>query len=225
MERSAIRDLPAPEMKTRIAPRSIRATLAHGDCGRILAAFAGSRRAAGEFFQDAGRVLKRTARSRTATAMTDVDKKETWFAYAQKLHDLGVMTAKRTDRERARRRRPQVIALTLLCRTMSHVEGVVAMIDRGLIVEVRTLTRCCYESLIWIDGLAKESVEFVKKITDNDYAYKKLRGKVLLEWAAKQDTKPAFEEKLQACLEEIKTTQPKAKPISFKTTADAGVHL
>ena len=157
--------------------------------------------------------------------MTDVDKKETWFAYAQKLHDLGVMLYGEADliESELGAADPKVIALTLLCRTMSHVEGVVAMIDRGLIVEARTLTRCCYESLIWIDGLAKESVEFVKKITDNDYAYKKLRGKVLLEWAAKQDTKPAFEEKLQAYLEEIKTTQPKAKPISFKTTADAGV--
>jgi hypothetical protein len=118
---------------------------------------------------------------------------------------------------------PKVVALALLCRTMSHVEGVVAMVERGLIVEARTLTRCCYENLIWIDGLANDGLGFVKKITGNDYAYKKLRGKVLLEWAVKQESKPHFEEKLQAYVDELKVTQPGAKPISFKTTAKEGV--
>jgi len=157
--------------------------------------------------------------------MTYVHKKEEWFAYAAKLHDLGGMLYGEADliESHLGAADPKVIALTLLCRTMSHVEGVVAMIDRGLVVEARTLTRCCFENLIWIDGLAKEGVEFVKKITGNDYAYKKLRGKVLLEWAARQDAKPLFEEKLQAYLLGLETTQPKTNPISFKSTADAGV--
>jgi hypothetical protein len=157
--------------------------------------------------------------------MVNVDKKEAWFAYAQKLHDLGRELYSEADliNTELGAADPSVIALTLLCRTLSHVEGTVAMIDRGLIVEARTLTRCCYENLIWIDGLAKEGAEFIKKIANHDLAYKKSRGKVLLEWAAKQDIRPAFEEKLQAYLAELKTSQPNTKPISFKVTADTGV--
>jgi hypothetical protein len=157
--------------------------------------------------------------------MTDVDKKEAWLAYAQKLHQLGSALFGEADLIESERGAadPKMIALTLLGRTMSNVEGVVAMIDRGLMVEARTLTRCCYENLIWIDGLAKEGIEFVKKIAGHEYAYKKRRGKVLLEWAARQDAKPAFEENLQAYLAGLEKAEPKAKPISFKAAADAGL--
>jgi hypothetical protein len=157
--------------------------------------------------------------------MGDVDKKEAWLAFASKLYELGKRLYDEADfiESKLGAADPKVIALTLLCRSMSHVEGAVAMIERGLIVEARTLTRCCYENLIWMDGLAGKGVEFVKQITGNEYAYKNLRGKVILEWAAKQEAKPQFEEKLRAYMAELKEKHPDAKPIGFKAIAASGV--
>lgn len=157
--------------------------------------------------------------------MGDGDKKEAWLAFSSKLYELGKRLYDEadlieTDRGAAD---PKVIALTLLCRSLSHVEGAVAMIERGLIVEARTLTRCCYENLIWMEGLAAKGVEFVKQITGNEHAYKQLRGKVILEWASKQEAKPQYEEKLQAYMAELKEKHPGAKSNSFKATAASGV--
>lgn len=154
-----------------------------------------------------------------------MDKKEPWLAFASRLYELGKKLYDEADFSEAEfgAADTKVIALTLLCRSMSHVEGTVAMIERGLIVEARVLTRCCYENLIWMDGLAATGVEFVKQIGSNEYAYKKLRGKVILEWASTQDAKPEFEEKLVAYMAELEEKQPKARPISFKATAAAGV--
>ena len=38
-------------------------------------------------------------------------------------------------------RDPKVVALTLLARTLSHVKAVVLLLDQGLIVEARTISR------------------------------------------------------------------------------------
>lgn len=157
--------------------------------------------------------------------MPDGNKKEAWLTFASKLYELGKKLYDDADFVESEfgAADPKVIALTLLCRTMSHVEGTVAMIERGLIVEARTLTRCCYENLIWMDGLAGKGIEFVRQIVGNEYAYKNLRGKVILEWAAKQEARPHFEEKLEAYMAEIREKHRNAKPISFKATAASGV--
>ena len=157
--------------------------------------------------------------------MGDADKKEAWLAFSSRLYDLGKRLYDEADFVESHHGAadPKVIALTLLCRSMSHVEGAVAMIERGLVVEARTLTRCCYENLIWMAGLAEKGVEFVEKIAGNEYAYKKLRGKVVLEWASEQDANPQLEDRLVAYMAELKEKHPDAKPISFKATATSSV--
>ncbi len=157
--------------------------------------------------------------------MSDPDRTEAWLAFASKLYELGKRLYDEADFTESElgSADPKVIALTLLCRSMSNVEGAIAMIERGLIVEARTLSRCCYENLIWIDGLAAKGVEFVNQIVGNEYAYKKMRGKVILEWSSQRDAKPEFEGKLIAYMTELKEKHPNAKPISFKAAAAIGV--
>lgn len=128
---------------------------------------------------------------------------------------------------------PKLIAVALLCRTIGHFQCAIGLAQQGFIVEARVLTRCCYENLIWMDGLAAKGTAFVKEITGHDIASRQKRGKDILEWAAKQPSKPAYAEALEAHLtklaadyDKIKDKEnPKDKPkmINFKTTAAAGV--
>jgi hypothetical protein len=116
---------------------------------------------------------------------------------------------------------PKVVALTLLCRTVGNFRGAMMMVDQGLIVEGRTLTRSCLENLIFIDALAKDGHDFVKDIVANDYKSREARGQVLAEWAGNQDDEPPFAKELHKFLKSIKG---KSKTmINVKTTAQSGV--
>jgi hypothetical protein len=115
----------------------------------------------------------------------------------------------------------KVVALTLLCRTVSNFRGAMMMVDQGLIVEARTLTRSCLENLIFIDALAKDGHDFVKDIVANDYKSREVRGQVLAEWAGNQNDEPPFAKKLHKFLKSIKG---KSKTmINVKTIAQSGV--
>ena len=116
---------------------------------------------------------------------------------------------------------PRVIAMTLLCRTVSNFRGVLAMIDQRLIVEARTLTRSCVENLIFIDKLAKDGMKFVKEIEANEYKSKEMRGQLLARWAAGRKTEQQLVKKLHGYLKSIQG-KPKGM-INVKATAQAGV--
>jgi hypothetical protein len=58
----------------------------------------------------------------------------------------------------------KILALTLLARTVSNVKGALLLLDAKRIVEARTITRCAFENLYWIVGLAEEGEAFVRKM-------------------------------------------------------------
>jgi hypothetical protein len=84
------------------------------------------------------------------------DRKAAWFAHARALHTAGLAIISEADRMTvgADVRDPKVLALALLCRTLSNMNGATLVVESGLIVEARTLTRCCFENLLWIAELA-----------------------------------------------------------------------
>src|SRR5215204_3461841 len=96
------------------------------------------------------------------------------------------------------------------------------MVKEGLIVEARTLVRCCIENLIWIDGLATKGKEFITEVVHDEYKSKMARGKQLLEWVAAQKTQLELGEKLELFLDETKKQFPKAKKINLKASLQAG---
>jgi hypothetical protein len=116
---------------------------------------------------------------------------------------------------------PKVIALALMCRTVGNFRGVMSMVEQGLIVEARTLTRSCCENLIWIDALAAAGKEFVREIVANEYKSKEMRGQVLAQWAGGQQTEPPFTKELHAYLNSIKSKSKNL--INVKSTAQSGI--
>jgi Family of unknown function (DUF5677) len=151
------------------------------------------------------------------------EQKTKWFAHGDELlqHASALYSEGDLMETKYGASDPKVIAMTLLCRTVGNFRGALAMIDQKLIVEARTLTRSCVENLIFIDKLAKDGAKFVKEIEANEYKSKEMRGQVLAQWAAGQQTEPPFVKELHGYLKSIKG-KPK-EMINVKATAQAGV--
>lgn len=54
------------------------------------------------------------------------------------------------------------------------------MVRDGLVVEARTLTRCCYENLIWAAALNERGSEFVADMLNDEAANRKAVGQITL---------------------------------------------
>jgi Family of unknown function (DUF5677) len=76
---------------------------------------------------------------------------------------------------------PKLLALALLCRTLGNFRGVVRLVEQGLVVEARVLTRCCFENVFTIGGLYSQGVEFAQKIKADDVAGRKARLKFIMD--------------------------------------------
>jgi hypothetical protein len=72
---------------------------------------------------------------------------------------------------------PKFLALALLCRTLGNFKGVVLLLEQGLLVEARVLTRCCFENQFIIGGLYTKGAEFAQLIKADDVAGRKARVK------------------------------------------------
>jgi hypothetical protein len=59
---------------------------------------------------------------------------------------------------------PRILAAALLSRTLSNYRGVIALAKMGLLVEARTLTRSCFENVLWIRRLQAEGDVFVQAV-------------------------------------------------------------
>lgn len=151
------------------------------------------------------------------------EQKAKWFAHAEELLQLASALYSEADQMETEygASDPGVIAMALLCRTVGNFRGALAMVEEKLIVEARTLTRSCVENLIFIDKLAKDGVKIVKEIEANEYKSKEMRGQVLAQWGASQQTEPPFVKELHGYLKSIKG-KPK-EMINVKATARAGV--
>jgi hypothetical protein len=74
---------------------------------------------------------------------------------------------------------PKLLALALLSRTLGNFKGAVILVEQGLLVEARVLTRCCFENQLVVVGLYAKGVEFAQKIKADDVAGRKARHKFI----------------------------------------------
>ena len=151
------------------------------------------------------------------------DRKTGWFAYARALHNTGLIIIKEADRMTigADVHDPKVLALALLCRTLSNMNGALMMIEAELIVEARTLTRCCFENLLWIAELADKGSEFVKQMVEDEIVSQQGRGKMALSWSQRLEEAAPYEKGLRERLEKMSEKYPKSKPIRFSELGKA----
>ncbi|MEO6382344.1 MAG: DUF5677 domain-containing protein [Nitrobacter sp.] len=104
------------------------------------------------------------------------------IAFSEKLLGIAIDTVGSANVQLSKlgARDPKIVSLALLCRTISNFKGAVTMAREGLVIEARTLTRCCYENLIWAAALNERGYEFVTDMLNDDAASRKTVGQITL---------------------------------------------
>jgi hypothetical protein len=144
-------------------------------------------------------------------------RKEAWQDYAKRLYDAGLSIIEEADKMSvgSSSKDPKVLALALLCRTLSNFNGAVVMVDARMIVEARTLTRCCFENLLWLAELVEKGDAFVEEMVKDEVSSQQARGKMVLSWSDRLENQAPYADGLRTKLEEMKDKHPKAKAIRF----------
>ena len=117
---------------------------------------------------------------------------------------------------------PKWLALALLCRTLGNFRGAVRLLEQGLLVEARVLTRCCFENLFLIGGLYSQGIEFAKQMKADDVAGRKNRLRFIMDHSEifgglSEDTKREME-RAQKSLQ----AAAKAQHLKFKKASAIG---
>jgi len=72
---------------------------------------------------------------------------------------------------------PKILAFLLLCRTITNYEGVILLVKSRLVVEARTLARCCCENMFLVAGLQEQGRAFADQMREDDEAGRQQRLK------------------------------------------------
>jgi hypothetical protein len=142
-----------------------------------------------------------------------------WLALAAKLRKAGVelidhssKTISRVDVDD-----PRVVALALLARTLGHLKSVVALIEKGMLVDALTLARSCYENSFRIARLNMDGEAFVREMKSESVANIKARGQTILENGYNLD--PDYKAGVQDVLRMIKKNHQKLSTLAPKNVA------
>jgi hypothetical protein len=158
----------------------------------------------------------RTAKQLPVGNIMADDTKEKWLEYSERLGQVAIAILGEADKLTvgADVKDPKVLALALLCRTLLNFKGAALMVQSDMVVEARTLTRCCYENLLWIGELAAKKEGFVQEMARDEVSSQQSRGKMILTWGEMLES-PMHHESLKERPDFLKGMHPKAKPIKF----------
>ncbi|MDF0523305.1 hypothetical protein P0R31_39630 [Bradyrhizobium yuanmingense] len=90
--------------------------------------------------------------------------------YAQKLLDtaIEVVGAAQVTADSSWARNPKVVALTLLCRSLSNFRAALLLAQQRHVMEARALVRCLYENQLWIGALRERGGVFVEEMIQDE---------------------------------------------------------
>jgi hypothetical protein len=149
--------------------------------------------------------------------MTFQERKANWLGHAQHLADSALEIIDQCDNVGATKgtRDPKVIALALLARSLGHFKAIFRLLEVGLIVEARTLTRCIFENLFMQGGLSERGDEFVQKMVDDVAKSRQSRGSWVLGWLDEQEEQSPYEEGLRETMDTLRALYPKPRAINL----------
>ena len=95
-----------------------------------------------------------------------------WAAVASSLRDhaIGLLDQGTLELGNSHLAQPHIFAAALLSRTIGNLRATFILIECGMVVEARTLTRCCIENLIWLRRLSTDGAAFVERIISDSNA-------------------------------------------------------
>jgi hypothetical protein len=149
--------------------------------------------------------------------MSFQQRKANWLGHAQRLGDVALEIVAQCDRLDTTKgaRDPKVIALALLSRSLGHFKAIPRLLEIGLIVEARTLTRCIFENLFMQGRLAEQGDAFVQRMADDTAKSRQSRGGWVLGWLDEQEGDSPYEEGLRETMDKLRTLYPKPRAINY----------
>ncbi|WP_156898811.1 DUF5677 domain-containing protein [Bradyrhizobium erythrophlei] len=108
-------------------------------------------------------------------------------AYAQKLLDasIAVVGACHINLNAQGARDPKIVALSLLCRSISNFRASVRLAQQDQPSEARAMVRLLNENLLWIGSLREKRAEFVKEMIEEERHNQKVLAQVTLDLTRK----------------------------------------
>jgi len=143
----------------------------------------------------------------------------TWLKFAENLPQVGYAIFNDTELPITERGAadPSVLVVTLLARSISNFNGVLALIRAGLVVEARTLVRCIFENLFCVGGLVTEGEAFVQEMFHDELTSRRLRGKIILDRPMENKE---FEGRLRSHIEQMNERYPRTKFLTPKQASE-----
>jgi hypothetical protein len=109
------------------------------------------------------------------------------IGYAQRLLDasISVVAAARVQPNEHGARDPRIIALSLLCRSISNFRAAVRLVQQEQPVEARALVRLLYENLLWLGSLRERGAAFVQAMIDEEQHNRRALAQLTLDLTRK----------------------------------------
>ncbi|WP_371259529.1 DUF5677 domain-containing protein [Bradyrhizobium sp. URHD0069] len=111
----------------------------------------------------------------------------------------------------------KALTIALLGRTLSHLKGVILLLEERRIVEARALTRCCVENAFWVAGLRQEGNEFAEKMLADEAKRKTSQTQYLFE--NHPDLDPAIQVRLRTWMQQNENAR-RGKMLNPKTVSE-----
>lgn len=116
-----------------------------------------------------------------------------------------------------------LLTVLLLIRTLSNFQGGLLMAERGMVVEARTLFRCCFENAFWLGALLKDADNFIADIMGDEVASLKSKARWIMRDPSRLDfSGPNAPARLKARLEEMEREHGKVKAQGLEDAANRG---
>jgi uncharacterized protein (DUF4415 family) len=161
--------------------------------------------------------------SRTKRLGTPAQVDHTWLEFSEKLISIGYGIFGHSEVPISEKGASdiRVLAVLLLCRTISSLKGATLLAREKMVVEARIITRCCYENLFFVAALRERGDEFVREIFHDDITNRRLRGEFLLQ-LKHRITDTDWEPQLRNFLKHMKQPSLKGKRLTPKGIAHGG---
>jgi Family of unknown function (DUF5677) len=117
----------------------------------------------------------------------------------------------------------QLFGILFLIRTLSNFQGSILMAERGMVIEARTLARCCYENLFCVATLLKDGDKFLSEMDNGAKVAQKSTARWILQEPKRLDfSGPGAAAKLKAHVEEMDRRWGKLTALEWRNLAERG---
>lgn len=147
--------------------------------------------------------------------------------YAQRLLNVSidVVGNSRVRPNEQRARDPKVVALNLLCRSISNFRAAVRLVQQEQVMEARALVRLLYENLLWLGALRERGAAFVQDMIADERHSREVIAELTLKLTRKHggnvDSADAL--KLRSIIRSLGRRLPNGRKLRADKIATEGV--